>query len=249
MWGLIPAAGRGSRIQPLAFSKELLPVGVQLDDRRNPRPVSDYLVERLLRAGADRLCFIIAPGKSDILEYYSRSGHAEKICYTVQPQPSGLCDALFRALPFLNPEEDIVVGLPDTIWFPADALAACPSTCFSFVLFPVREPAHFDAVLTDENGRVVSIEVKQPGSVLRWIWGAFRLPGPVFRELFNLWNERGRRDEYFGTLVNAWIERGGAAWGLRVGMDYLDVGTMDGYLETIQLLNSPSKSPVSGATL
>ena len=27
MWGIIPAAGLGSRIQPLAFSKELLPVG------------------------------------------------------------------------------------------------------------------------------------------------------------------------------------------------------------------------------
>ena len=27
MWGIIPAAGNGSRIQPLAFSKELLPVG------------------------------------------------------------------------------------------------------------------------------------------------------------------------------------------------------------------------------
>ena len=28
MWGVIPAAGQGARIQPLAFSKELLPVGV-----------------------------------------------------------------------------------------------------------------------------------------------------------------------------------------------------------------------------
>ena len=27
MWGIVPAAGQGSRIQPLAFSKELLPVG------------------------------------------------------------------------------------------------------------------------------------------------------------------------------------------------------------------------------
>ena len=26
MWGVIPAAGNGTRIQPLAFSKELLPV-------------------------------------------------------------------------------------------------------------------------------------------------------------------------------------------------------------------------------
>ena len=31
MWGIVPAAGRGSRIQPLAFSKELLPVGSRLD--------------------------------------------------------------------------------------------------------------------------------------------------------------------------------------------------------------------------
>lgn len=31
-WGIIPAAGLGSRIQPLACSKELLPVGSRLDD-------------------------------------------------------------------------------------------------------------------------------------------------------------------------------------------------------------------------
>jgi len=31
MWGIIPAAGLGSRIQPLAFSKELLPVGSRRD--------------------------------------------------------------------------------------------------------------------------------------------------------------------------------------------------------------------------
>ncbi|MBI5454552.1 MAG: nucleotidyltransferase family protein, partial [Deltaproteobacteria bacterium] len=32
MWGIIPAAGAGSRIQPLAFSKELLPVGSRVED-------------------------------------------------------------------------------------------------------------------------------------------------------------------------------------------------------------------------
>ena len=31
MWGIIPAAGSGTRIQPLAFSKELLPVGGRVD--------------------------------------------------------------------------------------------------------------------------------------------------------------------------------------------------------------------------
>ncbi len=63
MWGIIPAAGVGSRIQPLAFSKELLPVGSRFDGAtERPRAVSEYLVERLIAGGARRLCFVIAPG-------------------------------------------------------------------------------------------------------------------------------------------------------------------------------------------
>ena len=71
MWGIVPAAGNGTRIQPLAFSKELLPVGSRFDgDTECPRAVSEYLVDRMLRAGADRICFVISPWKSDILQYY-----------------------------------------------------------------------------------------------------------------------------------------------------------------------------------
>ena len=40
MWGIIPAAGMGTRIQPLAFSKELLPVGSTVrGDAERPRAV------------------------------------------------------------------------------------------------------------------------------------------------------------------------------------------------------------------
>jgi glucose-1-phosphate thymidylyltransferase len=68
MWGIIPAAGLGSRIQPLAFSKELLPIGSRFDDGvERPRAVTEYLIERMVRGGATRICFVIAPGKSDIL--------------------------------------------------------------------------------------------------------------------------------------------------------------------------------------
>lgn len=38
MWGIIPAAGAGTRIQPLGFSKELLPVGSRFDGKM-PAPV------------------------------------------------------------------------------------------------------------------------------------------------------------------------------------------------------------------
>src|SRR3954453_16801796 len=103
MWGIVPAAGRGSRIQPLAFSKELLPVGSRSDkgiDR--PCAVSEYLIERLILGGADKICFGTAPGKSDILEYYGDRYGCAELAYVVQPEASGLCDALFPASPVVG---------------------------------------------------------------------------------------------------------------------------------------------------
>ena len=237
MWGIVPAAGHGSRIQPLAFSKELLPVGSWTDgDRERPRAVSEYLVERLVLGGADKLCFVISPGKSDILEYYGGTVFSAHVFYSVQPHPSGLCDAIFRALPLIRDDEHVLIGLPDTIWFPADALAALPDGELSFLLFPVEHPELFDAVVLDEDGGVVQIQVKDANARTRWIWGAFKMPGRVLRQLHALWESRERQDEYVGTLVNAWLADGGRARGVAAGESYVDVGTVKGYREAVVLL-------------
>lgn len=241
MWGIIPAAGRGSRIQPLAFSKELLPVGSRREGEfERPRAVSEYLLDRMIAAGATRICMVISPGKSDILQYYGSGVGQASIAYVVQQSPGGLCDAIFHALPLIPPEEHVVVGLPDTIWFPENGLRALDESDLSFLLFPVEHPERFDAVVTDDKGRVLEIRVKAkamesgPGRV--WIWGAFKMRGSVMRALFELWCERERRDEYIGTLVNAWLARGGSARAERAGEAYVDVGTVNGYREAIALL-------------
>ena len=238
MWGVIPAAGLGSRIQPLAFSKELLPVGTRRDgDVERPRAVSEYLIDRMILAGATRICMVISPGKSDIVEYYGASVGPAHICYVVQPVAAGLCDAIFRALPWLQPEEEVLVGLPDTVWFPEHGLCSLDGGGLSFLLFPVEHPELFDAVVTDEQGRVLEIQVKQRDARSRWVWGAFKLTGAVMRELHDLWCERGRTDPYIGTLVNAYLARGGSARAVRAGEAYVDVGTLHGYREAIQLLS------------
>src|SRR6185437_2682751 len=88
MWGIIPAAGSGNRIQPLAFSKELLPVGSRFDGvSERPRAVSEYLVERMIAGGADKICFVISPSKFDILHYYGGRIETADIAYVVQPRP------------------------------------------------------------------------------------------------------------------------------------------------------------------
>ena len=237
MWGIVPAAGIGSRIQPLAFSKELLPVGSRFDgETERPRAVSEYLLERMILGGATRICFVISPGKSDILEYYGAGVFSASIFYAVQPQPAGLCDAIFRALPMIHDDDPVLIGLPDTVWFPEHALRQLDDHLFSFLLFPVDHPERFDAVRTDSLGNVLEIQVKSHHACTNWVWGAFKMPGRTLRSLHDLWCTREPRDEYIGTLVNAWLELGGFAKGVRAGQAYVDVGTLHGYREALQLL-------------
>jgi glucose-1-phosphate thymidylyltransferase len=237
MWGIIPAAGAGSRIQPLAFSKELLPVGSRFDhDTERPRAVSEYLIDRMILAGADKICFVISPGKSDILNYFGGNIGGAEIAYVVQSRPAGLCDALFRALPLISPDDHVLIGLPDTIWFPENGFTQLPEGALSFLLFPVEHPEFFDAVVADEQGRVREIQVKKKQPDSFWIWGAFKMPGFVLRELYDLWREPNRHDEYIGTLVNEYLSRGGKAEAIRKGDAYVDVGTLNGYREASRLL-------------
>lgn len=240
MWGIVPAAGRGSRIQPLAFSKELLPVGSRSDDGTDrPCAVSEYLLERLILGGADKICFVISPGKSDILEYFGDHYGSAQLAYVVQPDASGLCDAVFRASTVVGHDDDVIVGLPDTVWFPKAALQTLPGADLSFLLFPVEHPELFDAVVLDGD-RVAEIQVKQPDAASKWIWGAFKMSARGFRELQSLWTKRDRRDEYFGTLVNAYLAAGGQGLGVKAGESYVDVGTLGGYRTAMALLAESS---------
>jgi glucose-1-phosphate thymidylyltransferase len=246
MWGVIPAAGSGTRIQPLAFSKELLPVGSRLDGAiERPRAVSEYLIERMILAGATKICFVISPGKSDILEYYGGSLGPAEFCYVVQQHPAGLCDAIFRALPLVHPQDQVLIGLPDTIWFPDDALCSLSHDTFSFLLFPVEHPEFFDTVVTNEIGKVLEIQVKKLQTKPSWIWGGFKLTGKILNRLHELWLNRDCKDEYIGNLVNAFISQGEDAWGVRAGEDYVDVGTLHGYRQAITLLSRRPEKEVS----
>lgn len=221
-------------------------MGSRLDGAiERPRAVSEYLVERMILGGANKICFVISPGKSDILEYYGGNIGAVSLSYVVQPRPAGLCDAIFRAVPFIPKDEYVTIGLPDTIWFPDNALSLLPRDQLSFLLFPVDHPEFFDAVVTDSDGGVKEIQVKKQEASSTWIWGAFGMPGRVLQELHELWLEREKRDEYFGTLVNAYLEKGGEARGIFAGQAYVDVGTLNGYREAMKLLSARPDEPLA----
>lgn len=232
MIGIIPAAGEGQRIQPLGCSKELLPVGSRrIDGVERPKAVAEYLVERMIAAGVTRICMVISPEKTDIIRYFAEREYAAEIFYVIQKEPLGLCDAIFRAGPFTGEKERVLIGLPDTIWFPENAylLAMEALLGINLVLFPVLEPSAFDAVVCDSFGYVTRVEVKKKGAQSHWIWGAVAATGQAFHALKLLWESRHREDVFLGDLLNAFIEAGNVVRGTYSGENYMDVGTVEGY--------------------
>src|SRR5437588_9477208 len=153
----MPAAGAGQSIQPRGYSKELVLVGSRMvDGIERHKAVSEYLVERMIAAGAEQICMVISAEKTDIVRYYAERQYAAEIFYVVQQQPRGLCDALFRAEPFARHHRQVLIGLPDTIWFPENAFSPALEAGkeIDLVLFPVTDPAAFDAVVADDDGNV-----------------------------------------------------------------------------------------------
>src|SRR3712207_2474349 len=56
--GVVPAAGRADRLQPLSSSKEVVPIG--------GRPVLEYVVERMRAAGPTEIRVVTRPEKMDV---------------------------------------------------------------------------------------------------------------------------------------------------------------------------------------
>src|ERR1700752_3919877 len=112
MIGIIPAAGAGQRIQPLGCSKELLPVGSRLvAGVERPKAVAEYLVERMIAAGAEQICMVISAEKTDLIRYFAERTYAAEIFYVLQDKPNGLCDALFRAESLACHHDSVLIGL------------------------------------------------------------------------------------------------------------------------------------------
>lgn len=180
---IIPAAGRGSRLLPFPCPKELFPVGYQDVEingqvEKRPKVVSQYLVEHLVEAGAERLFFIVGEGKSDIMRYYGDGTRfSTNVSYLYQEQLHGMPSAIDLVRPWLN-GETVLFGMPDTIIEPADCFPRLladhneTGADLTLALFPTDNPSKVGMVEIDGEGRVVRTVDKPKATNLRLMWGA-----------------------------------------------------------------------------
>lgn len=209
MWGIVPVAS-------------------------SEHALAEHHVERMLRAGATRLCFVIGPGQTHLLDKFGGAIGFAHVCYTVQTQPRGLNDAIFCALPLIHPDEEVLVAPLDSIWFPEDALCTLPRGVLSFLLFRAQS-ASDPVVVLDDYGYVREIRVEASTSGA-WTWRAFKAPVRVLRELHMLWLRRERRDGTIESLANEHFRRGGRARGVRAGSSYLRMDSTVDRREALRLM-------------
>jgi len=134
IYGSIPAGGKGSRLQPIGFSKELALIG--------RKAVIEYLIERMVLAGINNIFINTAADKNDLISYLAKkSRYRDKLIFTVKAR-KGLQDGILTPAKFLKPSDVLYFGLPDTIWFPRNGFSQLRK--FPIVSISIILPLKFD---------------------------------------------------------------------------------------------------------
>jgi len=180
--GLVPAAGKGTRLAPFPCPKELFPIGYQdytLPGRveKRPKVISQYLIENILLAGVKRVLVVLGPGKHDIMSYYGDgSRHGCEIAYLFQERLNGMPGALDLAYAWAG-DATILFGMPDTMIEPKDAFKKMladhhgSGADVTLGVFPTDNPQKFGMVEFNDSGEVLSTIDKPKSTHLTYMWG------------------------------------------------------------------------------
>jgi glucose-1-phosphate thymidylyltransferase len=238
--GLIPAAGRATRLPDLPCSKEVTPIGHTPDESGqsgHPKAVCQYLLEKMRFADIKQAYIILREGKWDIPAYFRDGSVVDMhLAYLLTELPFGAPYTLDQAYPFVK-DSLVALGFPDILFSPDDAytrlLEHQQQTSADVVLglFPADRPEKVDMVDVDPRGNVREIVIKPKGSDLRYTWGIATWT-PRFTQFMHEYLARekasaaDRREWYVGHVFQAALQESMSLRALTVSDEaYLDIGT------------------------
>ncbi len=210
--GVLPAAGYATRLQPLDCSKEVLPVG--------GRPVMDYVVDRMRAGGATSLVVVTREEKQDVV------AHAREIGATVVlAAPDTVTESFDAAIRHLPDDDVVLIGLPDTIWEPADGYRRLVGEVergreIALGLFRLtRDLERSDVVTVSDDGLVERVHVKPRTPPSSWVWGCAAARARSLRDLAT--------DPWPGGYFDALARSGVAIGAVRLSDVWIDIGTKE----------------------
>ncbi|MDP2360379.1 MAG: sugar phosphate nucleotidyltransferase [bacterium] len=150
MKAILPVAGKGTRLRPLAhtYPKALIPIA--------GRPMIDWILDPLVRAGLEEAVFIVGWLGAEIEEHVRRQYSGLRLRFVPQGEMLGLGHAIHLGLDEGDGEVFIVLG--DTL-FEADvaAIRAAPHSVLG--VKEVSDPRRF-GVAELADGRIVRLVEK-----------------------------------------------------------------------------------------
>ena len=156
MKAVVLAAGQGTRLRPLTFTrpKHLLPVG--------GKPILEHVLLAIKNAGIKEVYMIVNYKAEMIKGYFSDGSKLNlKIEYLVQQELKGTADAIKVAEPYVN--ENFLVIYGDLLFTPevlrkiiSSYKQNQPSALMAVV--PVENPEHYGVVKLEENWVVDLVE-------------------------------------------------------------------------------------------
>jgi len=224
--GLIPCAGKGSRLGNLPFSKELYPLGFEnVEGQQNVKTVSSYLIDHMKDAGVNNFHIIIKEGKWDIPAYFNKVRNWNlNFCYHIAKVDYGVPFSINMAYPFIK-DKIVCFGFPDILFKPNNVYSKLLSKLssnrdVSIVLgvMPLARPDKSDMIEFDHKGNIKRIIIKS--STVKhlkngWINAVWNSEFTEYLNSYvsNLLKENSLKDLknseiYIGDVIRAAIEDG-----------------------------------------
>jgi glucose-1-phosphate thymidylyltransferase len=255
--GVLPAAGRGSRLAPLRYPKELLPITYEPAEGDGTgvrvRAVAEYALAALAAADIERVLLIVAPWKLDILNYFGGGGHVGmRIGYLWQEDARGLPHAMDLAWPWTRGQH-VAFAMPDTITSPPDALARlrdrylAASADLALAVFPAADPERLGPVLLDGE-RVLRVLDKPEHPPVANTWGAAcwsdAFADLMHERLAELPPDDG--EPVIGDFFDLAVRQGLKVIGVPMpGGSFEDAGTRAGILRCLDSVPSPATTALA----
>lgn len=239
--GLIPAAGKGTRISPIPCSKEIFPVGFQENSGEfSIQVAASYLLKSLSEAGADQVYMITRKGKWDIPQYLGVGPHPDyTLAYIITEPTRGTHYTLDLAYRFIK-DCIVLLGFPDILLKPqntfGELLAKQEQTNADVVLglFKAINPLQADMVDIDNKGKLRKIVIKPDQTDLTYTW-TIAVWTPVFSDYLHEYvKEDSRRPKpgkgrevFIGDVIQCALEDGlKVETALFPHGKYIDIGTL-----------------------